>query len=250
MRPVALIALVGLWAFSAFLMPKTASEISKIAYPSPSLGQFQTAMQETRATGLGRSTPRERLNAYRQELLTKYGVADVAQLPIYWVSASMQKLEEMDHEVYDHYYKGLDTVYRQQQQLQDRLGVLSPGLPLSSVSMGLTGTDLLHHQEFVQAAESARRAMVAKVNAYLNEMAVGFNKNLLTDASVSIESADRVLIADEKIFRMVDPFHYSPPTVQNILADYHQSFVLLGLWLVLATGFAALSATRMRPAGR
>ena len=207
-------------------------------------------MQETRATGLGGPTPRERLNAYRQELLTKYGVADVAELPVYWVSASMQKLEDIDHEVYDHYYKGLDRVYRQQQRLQDRLGVLSPGLPLSSVSMGLSGTDLLHHQEFAQAAESARRKMVAKVNAYLNEMAVGFNKNQLADASVSIESADRVLNADEAIFRMGDPFHYSPPTVRNILAEYRDSFILLGLWLVLAAGFAAVSATRMRPAGR
>jgi ABC-2 type transport system permease protein len=207
-------------------------------------------MQETRATGLGGPTPRERLNAYRQELLTRYGVGDVAELPVYWVSASMQKLEEMDHEVYDHYYQGLNRVYRQQQRLQDRLGVLSPGLPLSSISMGLAGTDLLHHQEFVQAAEVARRAMVAKVNGYLNEMAVGFNRNLRTDASVSIESNDRVLIADEEIFRMVDPFHYSPPTVRNVVADYRESFVLLGLWLVLTAGFATISATRVRPAGR
>lgn len=243
----ALIALVGFWTFSVFLMPRMAGEISKAVHPSPSLGEFQTAMQASRITGLGGPPPRARLQAYKQQLLEKYGVANESQLPVYWVSASMQKLEEMDHDVYDHYYLGLDRAYRQQERLQDRLGVLSPDLALGSISMGLAGTDLLHQQRFARAAEAARRVMVSQVNNYLNVMAAGFNKNALADASVSIEANDMVLIADESVFKMVEPFHYSPPDLGEVLQDHRGDFLLLGLWLVLATIFATVTASRLRP---
>ncbi|MCR6646054.1 MAG: DUF3526 domain-containing protein [Terricaulis sp.] len=226
-------------------MPKAAAEISKIVTPTAALGEFDARLQETRRTGFGGPTPRERLAEYRQSLLDQYQVADVADLPVYWVALSMQRLEEMDHEFFDHYYKGLDNSYLEQRRLQDALGVLAPTLPLSSISMGLSGTDLLHQRDFVNAAEETRRAMVDKVNAYLAEMAASFNANLREGATTDIESNDRVLVADEAVFQMVDPVRYSPPTLNTVLGEYRMAFLVLALWIIVALIFARIAVGRI-----
>lgn len=242
----ALIALVGFWAFSAFIMPKAAAEISKVVTPTPALGEFDARLQATRATGFGDGpTPRQRLAAYRRSLLAQYNVEDVADLPVYWVALSMQRLEEMDHEFFDFYYQGLDNSYLEQRRLQDSLGVFAPTLPLSSISMGLSGTDLLHQRDFVNAAERTRREMVARVNAYLAEMAAGFNANLREGATTDIESNDRVLVADEAVFRMVEPVRYSPPSLHAVLTEYRGAFLVLTLWLAVAIAAARVAVGRI-----
>lgn len=246
----ALIALVGFWAFSVFLVPKAAAEISKSVIPTPSLGEFQSQLQKTRQEGLGGPRPRARLAAYRDSLLREYGVEDVSDLPIYWVAASMQFLEEMDHEFFDYHYGGLHRSYLEQRRLQDRIGVVAPLLPLSSLSMGLAGTDLLHQRAYTEAAEQARRNMVTKVNAYLGEMAVAFNENLRNTQNISIETNDRVFIADEEAFQMVDPFHYEPPPLAEVMNEYRLSFIILLGWLGAALAGAFLAVRRLSPQTR
>lgn len=246
----ALIGLVGFWAFSVFLAPKAASEISKVMAPSPSLGQFQAELQETRRVGLGGPPPRARLAAYRQSLLDEYGVEDVSQLPIYWVSTSMQFLETMDHEFYDYHYGRLNQAYLDQRRIQDRIGLIAPVLPLSSLSMGLAGTDLLHQNVFTGAAEQARRDMVTMMNSYLSEMAVSFNANLASNQNISMETNDRVLVADEEVFSRVPPFHYEPPPLSDVLKEYRWSFMVLAVWLVLSLVAAHLAVARLSPVSR
>lgn len=245
----ALIGMVGFWAFCVFLMPKAAGEISKVVHPSPSLGEFQTEMQVTRVKGLGNGPPpRARLEIYKKQLLKKYGVKTTAELPIYWVSTSMQKLEEMDHEIYDHYYNGLNDAYSAQRRVQDNLGLLAPVLPLSSISMGLSGTDLLHQETFTGAAEKHRRMMVEKMNSYLSKMAVGFNANLAQTGNVSMET--NVLVANEAVFKQVPRFHYDPPSLAKVLGEYRNGFAILIGWLLGSIALAAFAVSRLRPQTR
>ena len=248
----ALTILVGFWAFSVFLMPKIAGEISKQIHPSYSQGEFFTSLQETRKKGLGGPPPRARLAMYKKQLLKKYGVTDVADLPVYWVSTSMQKLEEMDHEFYDYYYKGLSNTYLEQRRAQDMFGILDPNLALTSLSAGLAGTDLTHQSRFVDAGEDHRRVMVKKVNSYLSKMAADYNRNIATNdgattANIDLKKANRVLIAPEEVFRMVKPFEYSPPTLGEVLREYRLSIVLLALWLVASLLAARIAVARLRP---
>ncbi|MET4683361.1 ABC transporter permease subunit [Brevundimonas faecalis] len=244
----ALIIMVGFWAFCVFLMPKAAGEVSKALHPSPPLGVFQTSMQETRVKGLGGPPPRARLEIYRKQLLKKYGVERTADLPIYWVSTMMQKLEEMDHEVFDHFYNGLRDDYLAQRRTQDTLGALAPVLPLSSISMGLSGTDLNHQNAFTAAAEKHRRMMVFKVNNYLSEMAVGFNANQALTGNVSLET--NVLVAKEEVFKMVPPFHYDPPSLGDVMREYGFSFGVLIAWLLGSIVVAVVAVGRLRPQTR
>ncbi|MBT9470564.1 MAG: ABC transporter permease subunit [Pseudomonadota bacterium] len=245
----ALIGMVGFWAFCVFLMPKAAGEISKVVHPSPSLGEFQTDMQMSRVKGLGGGPPpRARLEIYKQQLLKKYGVKTTAELPIYWVSTSMQKMEEMDHEIYSYYYNSLNDAYTAQRRVQDNLGVLAPVLPLSSISMGLSGADLLHQNTFTAAAEKQRRLMVETMNGYLSKMAVDFNANQALTGNVSMET--NVLVASEAVFKLVPPFRYEPPSLAAVMHEYGKGFAILAAWLVGSIALAFFTVGRLRPQTR
>jgi ABC-2 type transport system permease protein len=246
----ALILLVGLWAGSVFLVPRAAAELSRIAHPTMPLGQFETALAQTRREGLGGPRPRARLAAYRDGLLKQYGVQTVAELPIYWVSTSMQKMEEIDHEFFDFYYQGLNRAYLEQRRFQDAFGLAAPVLPLASLSMGMAGTDLLHQQRFAGAAEAHRRLMVLKMNNYLSEMAVDYNKNQKLDNNISMETNDRVLIAPEAVFRLVPPFAYTPPTLDEVMGEYRGAFAVLGGWLLASLALALVAVRAMSPQAR
>jgi ABC-2 type transport system permease protein len=243
-----MIVMIGIWAFSVFLAPKLAAELSKRVHPSPSFGEFEAAVAVDRVKGLGGPPPRARLAAYKKELLAKYGVQKVEDLPVYWTALSMQKLEQMDHEVFEHHHWGLRDTYLSQRRLQDLSGLAAPLLPLSSLSMGLAGTDLLHQGAFTLAAEAHRRRMVDTVNDYLAEMATSFNKKRAEGGDDM--AGDRVFIADEAFFQTIPMFQYTPPDLSAVNREYRPAYALLLVWLGASILFAVRAATRLKPDAR
>ncbi|MDX2142637.1 MAG: ABC transporter permease subunit [Rhodospirillaceae bacterium] len=233
----ALIVLVGFWAFSVFLAPKTAAEISKLVHPSPSLGEFQAEMKADQVRGLDGVPTAAKFGKYVRELMAQYNVESPMKLPMYFPALRMQKLEEFDHVVFDHHYNSLRDTYMAQRRLQDALGVFAPVLPLTSASMGLAGSDLLHHDTYTQAAESHRRLMVERMNGYLSKAAVDLN---------GVSNSSNYMTADEEVFAIVPPFAYAPPDVRAVLAEYGGGLGLLFAWLLAALGFALFAASRFR----
>lgn len=232
----ALMVLVGFWAFTAFIMPKTAAEISKAVHPSPAFGTFLKEMKEHQARGIDGVSPWAKLGRYTAEQLRKYNVSRVEDLPVYWTAVRLQKLEEYDYPVFDYHYSRVREAYEAQNRLQDRLGVIAPTLPLRSLSMGLAGTDLIQHTKFMADAEAHRRNMVLKMNDYLSKAAVSLN---------ATASASNYLIADEKVFSIVPPFVYQPPPLEATLAAHWGNLGLLGAWLVVTVVLAIAAVDRM-----
>ena len=232
----ALMVLVGFWAFTAFIMPKTVAEISKAVYPSPAFGTFMADMKAHQARGFEGTPPWAELGRFQGQMMRKYQVKDVKDLPFYWTAVRMQRLEELDQRVFNQHYGAVRDAYVAQRRLQDGLGALAPTLPLRSISMGLAGTDLIQHQKFLDEAEAFREAMVAKMNGYLSKAAVSLN---------GVNSASNYLIANEDVFAVVPPFRYEPPTLAMTLDEHRINFALLGLWLVAAIFLAMLGVQRM-----
>lgn len=232
----ALMVLVGFWAFSAFLMPKAAAEVSRLAIPSPAFGSFMAAMKAHQKRGIDGISPRVRLAEYRDELFRRYGVKRIADLPVYWTAMSMQKLEELDHPVFEQHYGSVREQYAAQLQLQDRMGLLAPLLPLRSISMALSGTDLVEHNKFMADAEAFRRGMVARMNSYLSKAAANLN---------AVNDATNYMIANEEVFAIVPPFRYEPPALGGVIASQAGNFARLAGWLVAAIALALVAVRRM-----
>ena len=232
----ALVILVGFWVFSAFLMPKITSEISKRVYPTPSFGAFQAAMRTHQAKGFDGVSPYVRLREKKMELYKKYDVNAVKDLPIYWPATRMQVLEELDHKVFDEHYNGLRESYKKQRKFQDTFGLLAPTLSAKSVSRSLAGTDLATHVKFMEDAEVYRRNMVVKMNGYLSKAAASLNSSY---------SSSNYMIANEEVFSIVPPFVYERPNIDVVLKEHKRNLLILLLWFLCAVILARFAVTRL-----
>jgi ABC-2 type transport system permease protein len=232
-----LMVLVGFWAFTGFLMPKVASEISKVADPTPAFGKWMADMRAHQLRGFDGVSPWVKLQAYTKDLLAEYDVDTIAELPIYYVAVRLQKLEEFDYPVFDTHFGMVRDAYVSQRRIQDRVGVLAPTLPLRSISMALSGTDLIHHYKFMNDAELYRRDMVLKMNNYLSKASAHLNASF---------SSSNYMIANEDVFAIVPPFEYEPTALAVTIADHRGNFVLLALWLLATIGLALHGVRRMK----
>ncbi|WKZ12221.1 MAG: ABC transporter permease subunit [Gammaproteobacteria bacterium] len=232
----ALMIMVGFWAFTAFIMPKAATEISRVEYPVPAFGTFMAEMKAHQTRGIDGVSPYAKLGRYQAELFRKYQVSRVEDLPVYWTALRMQKLEEIDQPVFDLHYGQVRDLYLAQQRLQDRLGILAPTLPLRSVSMGLAGTSLIEHNKFTTDAEDFRHNMVFKMNDYLSKAAVDLN---------GVNDATNYMVANEEVFAIVPPYRYEPPALAATMAVQAGNFGILGAWLIAAVALAWQATRRM-----
>ena len=233
----ALMIMVGFWAFTSFLAPKAVSEISKTVHPTPAFGSFNAGMRAHQYRGMDGVSPWARVAQRQQELYREYNVDSVAELPAYWPATRMQLLEELDHDVFDLHFGQVRDAYAAQRRLQDRFGVLAPTLALRSLSMGMAGTDLIHHAKFMQDSEVYRRDMVAKMNGYLSKAAASLNSSF---------SSSNYMRADESVFAMVPPFVYQPPALAATLNEHRGNLAVLALWMIASILLARWSINKMR----
>lgn len=231
-----LMVLVGFWAFTGFLAPKAASEISKFTEPTPAFGKWMADMRAHQLRGIDGVPPFVKFAQYTKELFEEYGVKSVGELPMYFVAVRLQKLEEYDYPVFDQHYGMIRDAYASQRRVQDKVGVLAPTLPLRSISMALSGTDLIQHVKFMTDAETYRRNMVVKMNDYLSKASVHLNETF---------SSSNYMRADEEVFGIVPPFEFEPPKLEATFAEHLGNFILLALWLVAAIGIALFSVNRI-----
>ncbi len=231
-----LMILVGFWAFTGFLMPKAASEMSKFMEPTPAFGKWMADMRAHQRRGFDGVPPFVKFAKYTKEVFKEYGVDNVADLPMYFVAVRLQKLEEYDYPVFDQHYGMIRDAYAAQRKVQDRFGLFAPTLPLRSISMALSGTDLIQHVKFMSDAETYRRNMVVKMNDYLAKAAVDLN---------ATSSSSNYMRADEEVFAIVPPFEFEPPELAAMIAEHRNNFILLALWLAAVIGLAVVAANRI-----
>ena len=137
---------------------------------------------------------------------------------------------------FDQHFGLIRNAYAEQRRVQDRFGLAAPTLPLRSISMALSGTDLIQHVKFMQDAESYRRNMVVKMNDYLSKAAVDLNATF---------SSSNYMRADEEIFAIVPPFKFEPPALADTIAEHRNNFILLALWLAASVGLALFTVNRI-----
>lgn len=231
-----LMILVGFWAFTGFLAPKAASEISKFTEPTPAFGKWMADMRAHQIRGFDGVPSFVRLIDYTKELFKEHGVSSIAELPMYYVAVRLQKLEEYDYPVFDQHFGMIRDAYAAQRRVQDKIGVAAPTLPLRSISMAMSGTDLIQHVKFMSDAETYRRNMVVKMNDYLAKASVHLNETF---------SSSNYMRADEEVFAIVPPFEFEPPDLGAQITEHRTNFILLALWLAAAIGLAMVAANRI-----
>ena len=232
----ALVILVGFWAFASFIIPRAATDISKVLTPTPGYAQFYKSVKDTSLSGLKGAEgdvalpSRAHLAKVRQSLFDQYDVDSVEDLPVYWTAVSMQTIEERDYIINDQLMEKLRQSFQIQHRQRDIVGFLSPVLALRSVSMALAGTSLVDQEEFIRSAHQYRINMIRDMNT-----------ELINNATMG----DALYIAGSDTFSMVEPYRYTAPSMRESLAPLKHNIVISVLWFCLAWLFALTSTRRM-----
>jgi ABC-2 type transport system permease protein len=215
------------WLLWTIFLPKTIGNFTESLTPLSTRIELSEKMKEDRSKGIDGHNPfDDRKKDLEQDVLARYEVDSVSQLPINFTGILMQADEDYGNKVWDkHYgeqYKNLETQKRNYQLS----GLVNPFASLQSLSMASSGTDLLHHLNFLKSAELYRRYFIKTLN---DEYAFGGSK-----------TGERGWKASNKFFRSIEDFSYKEANFSSILFKYVIDIFCLLFWatnLVFAINF-------------
>lgn len=179
--------LLALWATTALVVPRLATEWSDLAAPLPSMQAFREALDKD----LGEPHDPAEEARMKAALLKEYGVDDETKLPVNWSGISLQRGEEHGNEIFDKHFGRLFAAMQRQSEAIAWAGLLSPTLALSGLSAAAAGSDHPHHLQFVTAAELQRRTI----------------QKLMNEAIAATPNGSRV-DGDKTLWQRVPPFDF------------------------------------------
>jgi len=160
-----LAVLIGLWALTALVIPRTAAELAQLAAPLPTMQQFRAGLDGA----LGMPDDPEQAKRDKEQLLREYGVNDVKDLPVNWAGVSLQRGEQHVAKIFDQHYGRLFGAMQRQSTAAALAGWLSPSVTVAGLSSAVAGSDTAHHIQFIHGAEQQRRAIQQVMNQAITE---------------------------------------------------------------------------------
>jgi ABC-2 type transport system permease protein len=232
-----LLILMGFWCINCFILPPALTEIAARSYPQES--GLELAMSVREGTQRLAATSAERRAALEQRLLSQFGVRKISDVPLNVNGLAMLETEEAQDRLQNEIFDQLYAAYRQQDQLFQAGGFLSPLSAVQALSMGLAGSDFMHHRYFADAAESYRQRMLRVLN---QSMADANPAQMREFAGTGI----RVSEAGRDVWERVPPFKYVSVGFSAIWGYYAVSMVVLGAWVIGSCIVASLLLSRMK----
>lgn len=228
-----LAVLLAFWICNGLLVPRLASDLSKNLYSTPEAEEFWSRVQHDIKQGIdGHDDSDERRQQLQREILEKYQVDKVEDLPVNFSGIAMQAGEEHGNQVFDRHYGELWKTYSKQERVHLAGALAAPLLAARAFSMGMAGTDLDHHRRFIEAAEGHRRLLNKTMNEYLAE---------------NSRSGDYFYFAGREAWELVPEFEYHAPDFSWALRQQAASLGLLVLWPLLTGGALVAAAGRIKP---
>ena len=225
-RQAAFLALAGIWALMAILMPRLASDFGTTVYPQPEARIVSENLSAAAGAWYADEGRQERI---QRAVLEQYGVSELDDLPINWGAYRLQASEELSNPEFDRVYDDLSRRYRAQESVVRWFSILSPVIPAANLSRGVAGTDREHQREFTVAAELHRRDMIKLLNE---------------DYMLNAGQAGAAYTADAGLWSRFEDFTYEPPSLSSVAGRYIPDGVLLLLWVGIAMSAANWSVRR------
>lgn len=226
----ALVALLAFWLANSFLAPRLASDISRGLAPTPTAQEFRAAIAKDKAKTFGHDETHPAFVAFREEVLKKYGVKDVKDLPVSFRGLSLRKDDENGYAIFDRRFGALQAAYDRQDALRASAGFFFPLLALQPFSMAFAGSDSRAQFDFATAAEAHRRDI----------------QNEVSDNIIHFQR-DADYVAGPDLWKRIAAFSYRAPTMAFALSGSGEAIAGLIGWLALTFAFALFAVRRLRP---
>lgn len=152
-----LTALVTLWFVLLVLTPRTLADITQQLHPHKSRNMLSLAVQsDIRKVGNSHNPNDPHFNEFKQQILKKYAVETVEDLPVNYRGLIMQEGERISAEIYQRHYQHQLDQFNAQQAFISKFYWLNPYLAVRDLSMAISGVDSRHFFNFEQQAEQHR----------------------------------------------------------------------------------------------
>lgn len=213
----AMMLLIGLWLGAALLAPRVAASVAAVVAPTPPAEVFVANIARDRATQSSGHDGSE--DAFIQSVLTRYGVASVADLPVSLAALELEESERQGNLIFDKRFGELAAVYARQREAARLAGVISPLISIQNISMALAGADMASQSAFQRQAETHRRRVITMLNNDMAEHGKG---------------QDFDYLADPKLWSTIPAFVYQPPPLNFVLQSIWPDLLILLAWCGLA----------------
>jgi ABC-2 type transport system permease protein len=220
----ALVSLLVLWCLGCVVGPRLVGDAAARAYPVPSHVAFRQALD----TDIGPPSL-ERIAERKARILRQYGVARTEDLPIDWRGINLQEEEERTSAIFQRHFDGLLATYRAQNRLLQAAGIVVPSLAVQALSQAAAGTDIEHHQRFVNDAEAHRREIQRLMNADVT--------------AHDREGTD--YRANPQLWRTVPPFSPTVVSLASTLPSISTALAALVGWLAMVCLACATAIRRL-----
>ncbi|KMQ64764.1 hypothetical protein ACM46_11050 [Chryseobacterium angstadtii] len=210
---------ITLWILCVLLIPKFSSSAADGKYPLTSYHEFEHQVKTGFDKGLNNDGPyTTRSEVYLKQHLKEFKVDNISQLPEnIRFALDLIQAEAYESKVHRFYSEKIEEKFKQQQKFMDYMGIINPFLAVRQLSMGLAGTDVYHHIDFFNKAETYRNDMMNRLNKRELELAV----------------SDKAKMSNRDFYNSLPDFRYEYPSVGNVLRHHVTAVLSLLLWIIL-----------------
>lgn len=195
--------LLTVWILLIIVIPKMSVGFSQIYYPLPDRANFTASIEKAvHAVGDAHNPKDPYFNEFKLEILNRYNVKKIEDLPVNWNGLVMAEGERITSEIFKKYYQKITSQLNAQDKLRLWLSLLSPMVSIQYVLQKITRTDRESSNHFEQAAETFRYNLIQKLN-HLHAHEIK-QKN------------DRAQKLSARTWQEMKLFNYSPPNNRRI----------------------------------
>ena len=198
---------------------------------------------DLRKLGDGHNANDKAFKQLKSELLEKYNVTRVEDLPVNFRGVVALESEQKLTAVLNRYAASRTLAEAQQEDAIRGYSWLTPTLAITFASRSIAGTDLAHYHRFQAEAETIRFAFVQKLNrAHAAKLSyeddINRNKN---------EASGQRARVDASNWQVLDEFQFQTADLSDRLTNAFSSIASLLAWSILSLAALFWRAARIEP---
>ena len=167
----ALAILMGLWMITIILLPRALPEAASAQNQLATKIETEIALhRDLLKIGDSHDPDDPYFNDFRDEVLDRYGVRTVEELPVQYAGLVAIEGERLTTQIYADAAQRQAAREREQNAFVHTFSVLSPLIAIRQLSMTLAGSDPAAHQDFLDQSEAFRYEFVQRLNRMQAEL--------------------------------------------------------------------------------
>lgn len=232
-------SLVGVWIVFCILIPRIGSSSAAALAPSPGKLEADFAvLEELRKLGDGHNAADPAFEQLKKNLLTKYNVDKIEDLPINFRGVVSEYSEKKLTDILNVFAERRMQEELAQAQIARQFGWLTPTTAIRSFSMTIAGTSLETHHRFLREAEQLRFDFVQSLNKV--------HKNVLSyQADMNRHADDKSARVDASNWQILSSFSFEPDTAAVRLSNSVSYAAQLLFWIAAIVFMLRIAVRRL-----